>query len=61
MSVSQTVSCATEPTSSEGFKKAAQCENTPEGPIGQLDDTAPTPHMNVIVKEEEEEEPLCGK
>ncbi|XP_030588710.1 zinc finger protein 271-like isoform X1 [Archocentrus centrarchus] len=59
VSVSQSVPCTAEYNSSEGFKKAAQCENAPNGPVDQPDNTAPTPHMNVIVKEEEEEEPLC--
>ncbi|XP_069545536.1 zinc finger protein 721-like [Brachyistius frenatus] len=39
--------------------KAAQCENHLREPADQPDDTASSPHMNVIVKEEEEEEPLC--
>lgn len=51
-----------EPASSEGrdFGKAAQCENTLRESEGQMEDLTPIPHMNVIVKEEEDEEPLCG-
>lgn len=60
MSVSQSVPCTAEQSSSEGIKKSAQGENTLKGPVDQPDDMPPTPHMNVIVKEEEEEEPLCG-
>ncbi len=61
VSDSQSLPSAVEPHSSEGLNcdKAAQCENNPREPEDRQD-TATSPHMNVIVKEEEEEEPLCG-
>ncbi len=62
MSDSQSLPSAVEPHSSEGLNcdKAAQCENNPREPDDRLENVASSPHMNVIVKEEEEEEPLCG-
>lgn len=62
MSESQSLSSSVEPHSSEGLNcdKAAQCENNQGEPEDRLEDVAFSPHMNVIVKEEEEEEPLCG-
>lgn len=62
MSDSQSLPSAVEPHSSDGLNcdKAAQCENNLREPEGRLENVASSPHMNVIVKEEEEEEPLCG-
>lgn len=40
--------------------KTDECENYQKHPEDQPEDSASSPHMNVIVKEEEEEEPLCG-
>ena len=62
VSDSQNLPGAVEPHSSEGLNcdKAAQCENKEKEPEDRPEDVASSPHMNVIVKEEEEEEPLCG-
>lgn len=60
MSDSQSLSIAIEPDSSDGPNKATRCENTEREPEDGLEDIASRQHMNVIVKEEEEEEPLCG-
>lgn len=62
MSDSQSLPSAVEPHSSEGLScdKAPQCENNLREPEDRLENVASSPHMNVIVKEEEEEEPLCG-
>lgn len=65
MSDSQCLPSAAQPLSTESpnCDKSAQCENTekePREPEDRPEDAASSPHMNVIVKEEEEEEPLCG-
>lgn len=62
MSDAQSLLSGAEPVSSDGLNcdKAAQCENKQKERIDQSEDTSSSPHMNVIVKEEEEEEPLCG-
>lgn len=62
MSDSQSLPSAVEPHSSDGpnCDRAAQCENREREAEDRLEDIASSPHMNVIVKEEEEEEPLCG-
>lgn len=62
MSDSQSLHSVVEPYSSEGLNcdKAAQCENNLGEPEERLEDIVSSPNMNVIVKEEEEEEPLCG-
>lgn len=60
VSDTQSLSVAVEPDSSEGPDRAARCENTEREPEAGLEDDASRQHMNVIVKEEEEEEALCG-
>lgn len=40
--------------------KEAKGENDLREAENKLEDGSASPHMNVIVKEEEEEEPLCG-
>lgn len=62
MSDSPSLPSAVEPHSSEDHSgdKAAQCGNNPREPEDRPEDVTSSPHMNVIVKEEEEEEPLCG-
>uniref|UniRef100_A0A8C4IC11 Zinc finger protein 865 n=1 Tax=Dicentrarchus labrax TaxID=13489 RepID=A0A8C4IC11_DICLA len=62
VSDSQSLPSAVEPHSSESLNcdKAAQCESNLREPEDRREDVTPCPHMNVIVKEEEEEEPLCG-
>lgn len=56
-----TQACEAEPNSPQGLNcdKAVQSEDELKEQEGQPDVTS-SPHMNVIVKEEEEEEPLCG-
>lgn len=62
MSDSQSLPSAVDLRSSESLNcdKAAQCENNLREPEDRPEDATSSPHMNVIVKEEEEEEPLCG-
>lgn len=59
---SQSLPGAAEPHSSEGLAcdKEARCENNTREQEDHKQDATSSPHMNVIVKEEEEEEPLCG-
>lgn len=59
---SQSTPSAVEPRSLEGLNcdRTAHCENGEREPQDSLEDAASSPQMNVIVKEEEEEEPLCG-
>ncbi|KAM6941553.1 uncharacterized protein PEZ65_003549 isoform 1-T1 [Lycodopsis pacificus] len=61
VSVSESLPSAVEPPRSEGpnCDKAAECENNPQEPEDRAEDVVSSPLMNVIVKEEEEEEPLC--
>ncbi|KAG8014605.1 Lysosomal alpha-glucosidase [Nibea albiflora] len=64
VSDSQCLPSPVQPPSSESpdCDKSAQCEKTerePREPEDRPEDAASSPHMNVIVKEEEEEEPLC--
>lgn len=53
---------AGEPRASEDLTcdQAAPRETKLREPEDRPEDRAASPHMNVIVKEEEEEEPLCG-
>lgn len=62
MSDSQNIPAEVQVHSSEGLScdKNSQCENNLREPEERLEDGIPSPHMNVIVKEEEEEEPLYG-
>lgn len=62
MADSQSTPSAVEPRSPEGLNcdRTAHCENGEREPQDSLEDVASSPQMNVIVKEEEEEEPLCG-
>lgn len=60
VSDSQSLSITVEPESSDGPNRATHCENTAREPEDGLEDIESRQHMNVIVKEEEEEEPLCG-
>lgn len=62
VSDSRSTPAEVEAHSSEGlnFDQVAQCENNLREPDDRLEDGTSSPHMNVIVKEEEEEEPLCG-
>lgn len=59
---SQSIPAEVQANSSEGLNcdKAAQSENNLREPEDRQEDLTSSPHMNVIVKEEEEEEPLCG-
>ncbi|KAF3687941.1 Zinc finger protein 26 [Channa argus] len=61
VSDSQSLPTSVEPHSIESLKcdEATQGENNPREPKERLEDALSGPQMNVIVKEEEEEEPLC--
>lgn len=62
MNASKRLRGAVEPNSSEGLDcdRAARCENNAQEPEGRPQDVVSGPHTNVTVKEEEEEEALCG-
>lgn len=58
----ESLSSAVDPLSPESLNcdKDAQCEKNLREPEERLEDAPSSPQMNVVVKEEEEEEPLCG-
>ncbi|KAM9314881.1 uncharacterized protein KZ484_024589 [Pholidichthys leucotaenia] len=57
----QSLPCAAEPPSSDihNIVQSVHCETNPKETRSQPEDTVSKPSMNIIVKEEEENEPLC--